>query len=446
MQSLLSMALSLVMGLGGALGLLWLSSCTEKKTFSFLSFLCLLPNFLPPLFVIILSSGLIPFLPHGLWGLVFFHSFINVGLVSLIVYTWILQQALPWWQFSMVAGVSPLRFIIFILLPNLRFHFLSLSFFLLVLYMLSFSIPALIGGSIYGGIEVFIYEKIVTTGNWSQVVPYALGLFVLTLLGSRWLGIDTNMQKWNPPEAALGFKKIAKPWCAFFALGPGVFLMVAVAKNFWSLVLNPDLTFFNLLSLRASLQVSLLTALMTLLVASLLSYSFVKPEWSRWLLAWTHPGWVIMGFSLLLLGPESPFWSLLKNALGLSLLFLPYLYRLTIHRELQELRGQVMVAQIFPVSWFKIYWFVILPAIFPSICAVAILAGWWALGDFALSEILLAPVGVQTLAMEMKNALSTYDQAQALALLTSLWIPGVVLILIFQGMSYVSCRRISSLF
>ena len=85
-QALLSTFLTLFFGTLGAFGLLSRHSGKQAPGLSrFIIFLLLTPCLLPALFVILLAFKATGFLPTGLWGVVWFHCLMNVGLSSLLL-------------------------------------------------------------------------------------------------------------------------------------------------------------------------------------------------------------------------------------------------------------------------------------------------------------------------------------------------------------------------
>src|SRR5688572_10669762 len=78
LQSSLSAVGSLLLGTWTALGLLILSPAWRKKG----EILCLFPNFLPPVFTLLVLLQWIDPYPVGIVGVAFAHAIINFGLVA----------------------------------------------------------------------------------------------------------------------------------------------------------------------------------------------------------------------------------------------------------------------------------------------------------------------------------------------------------------------------
>ncbi len=443
LQAGLSTFFTLVLGFLGALGFLKLRGMIKPTHFDWVSLFAIVPSFLPVIIIIVLFSDLFGFLPTGLWGVVFFHTMMNVGLVSLLIEKLIFNTTSDWYKLSLVSGVHPTRFILKGLLPELRTEWMSLGFYLMVLYFFSFSVPLIVGGTTYGGIEVYIYEKIIFSGDWGSILPYVLSLSILLFLASRLMKNTPHFEKQKNQDATLWMTSLGSFTLLICALTPSLLLFLILFKNFFiftSLSVLKD----SLPAMRVSLIIGLLTGFFMLIWLSMVSFCFLSTKKSQILLSWMNPGWVVVGFSLLLMGGEGRVVSLFKTSLGLSLLFFPYLYRLSMDRHLKSLSSQILVAETFPVPWNRIFLKIIWPQMIPHICLLSALAGLWALGDFALAEILLSSSQTPSLALEMKDLMTSYRLNSALALVLPLLFPAVFVFLVFQGLSYVSGRKISS--
>ena len=72
-QSIVSTLLTLVLGFVGAVGLLGLKERVPAQSFHFCCIALVVPCFLPPIIVVLLSSSFLGWLPTGLFGVVLFH-------------------------------------------------------------------------------------------------------------------------------------------------------------------------------------------------------------------------------------------------------------------------------------------------------------------------------------------------------------------------------------
>lgn len=439
-QSILSTVITLAGGLAGAFGLLSYSVRWRPTTFRALTLFIAAPSFFPPLIVVLLGSFSFGFLPMGLWGVVFFHTLMNIGLVAVLLFQTLRDKSQNFLREALVWGVAPRYFIVCGLLPEIRHDLKVIFYYLMVLYFFSFSIPMLVGGPLYGGIEVFIYEKIMHFGEWGEAILYSLGLFVLLALASRLVGKATAVD--GPPGY---LNRTTLQWLGIrplisLALIPSVYLFIVL--------LIATFQFFtafsaeNIASLvHGTLIIGLSTGLLLFVLFSLLSFSFLEKHFSRFLLAMISPGWVIVAFSLLLLGGQSDGWSLTKIAIALAILYLPYLFRLSFYQKIKDLSTQVRLAQTFPVSWTKIFLQIIWPQCLPTLCFLSGVGALWACGDFAVSGILMSSAQVNTLALEMKNLLTAYRVEQAILLFLPLLLTSLVVFMIFWGLGLASGKR-----
>ncbi len=441
-QSLGSTVLTLVLGGLGAIGLLGVSSFCRRTPFQIFQFTLVLPGFFPPLLVVTLTVRVLGFLPTGLWSVIFFHVLMNIGLVSVFFFQLIKDRAGGWIEVAQVAAVPRGRFILQGLLRELRFEIQAMAFYLFILYFFSFSIPFLVGGSLYGGIEVFLYEKVVMFGEWGQAAVYSLLLFGFLFLISLFLKEQTNLSIENSHQTSRSFSYLGWPVLASVGVFPLIFLC-------FGLLLSLPYLFLADLSeqwpaIRGTLMVGLGVGFFCFISLSILTYSFLRHPWSKILLAFVHPGWVVVGFAFLLLPGQSTAVSFLKIIAALTILYVPFLYRLSFHERLKDLQAQVQVTANFSVCWKRIFLVILFPQILPTVCFLSGLAGLWACGDFAITGFFIETAEVQTLAFQMKELLSHYRSEQAVQFLWPLLLCGAVVFFVFQGLSYVSRPKINS--
>lgn len=443
LQAVLSTFLTLGLALLGAWGLLSLQTRWLGRRRVGLHSLFILPSFLPPILCVTLSSGALGFLPRGLWGVVFFHCLMNVGLATLLVatlYKRVLPQALRDCQ---VFGIPPWRAWWQALFPQLKMGLFVLASYFFVLYFLSFSIPLLVGGALYGGIEVFIYEKILYEGEWAQAYMYVLLFSLALFLLSQWLPSPAFWQHDSVELSSSLLKGYEHRAWMFLTLVPSFFFILTIL---WVLMKSPLAGWEGLAwsSVRASLLMSLFTGLCVFVLLSLVSLSFLSRRFIQVLMSLVSPSWVLVGFSFLLMGFDGQGGDFVKLALALTIVYTPYLFRLSFASRLLELREQVQLASTFPVSWWHIFIKVIYPQLIHGICFLSGLAALWACGDFAMSEILLGGHNSSTLALDIKNLLDNYQMESALALLFPLLLTSFAVFFLFQGLAYVCCRNFPS--
>ena len=441
-QSLLSTLVTLVLGLLTGLGLIEWTLRLSPVRFSFLQFLILLPCFLPPIILVTLITYSLGFLPTGLMGVVFFHALMNTGLMALVFYSFLKTHAPSWIRFAQVAQVSPRRFIFKGLLIELSWHGLLWGFYLFILYFFSFSIPFLVGGTGYGGVEVFIYEKILFLGHWGEAIQYSLLLFVCLLLVSSLLGreeLKTNPSlRGGEKDHLLGFLKF--PFFSLFPLLPLFLILMGLGLS-----LGKMEGVFSLIShweeIRGTLVVGLSVGGLVFLWLTLISFAYPLEQGASFLLAFVHPGWVLVGFAFLLMGGRGAGMELLKLSFSLSLIYTPFLYRLHFHEKLKALEGQVQIASSFTCPWWKVFSQILWPQCLSPMAFLSGVAGLWSCGDFALTSLLVQSPGVSTLALKMQNLLGNYRLEQALGLLWPLLLCSALVFFSFKGVTHVHGRK-----
>ncbi|MEM7645771.1 MAG: ABC transporter permease subunit [Pseudomonadota bacterium] len=441
-QSFFSLLLSLFFGFLGSLGLLWTQSKLHGRWSQFLDFAILCPSFLPPLVVVLLSAVSLGFLPVGLWGIVFFHTLMNVGLVSVFFYDIFQQKIHGLVEESMVMGVGSWKTIVKGLLPSLLPDILSVGFFLFVLFFFSFSIPLLVGGAYYGGPEVFIYEKILYGGQWAQALQYSLLFFLLLIVVARFMNLRQFQSTAPRPVSKLIINFFGARYfflIPFLPLGLlAVGFLLQFAKIDRSLLSGGLLT-----AARETLLFGLLTGGGLFVLMLVVSFCFVSQRKSRFLLAMVHPGWVLVAFAFLLMPGQGGFLEILKICLALSILYFPFLYRMSLHRSLEDLRNQIGVARSFPAPWHAVVFHIIWPQVFPTICFMASIAAVWACGDFGVVGVVSASGEVSGLAVEMQSLMANYRLGEAMSLLPPLLALSLIVFSIFQGISIVGRRELS---
>ena len=441
-QSVFSTIFTLFFGTIGAFGLLAQKKKLSFHSFRVLIFLTLLPCLFPSLFVILLTCRAVGFLPMGLSGVVIFHCLMNVGLAAILLFKVIDAKAPFFYHLSVVSGVPTFKFIIRGLFPEIRSDFLTLGFYFMILYFFSFSIPLLVGGPHFGGVEVFIYEKIILLGQWNEALHYSILLFLLLYGLSLFVGpVDSSHPPFHGKNKHLMLSNHS--YLSHIGLIPTYLLLLGLIRSLLGGGLGNF--FFDWGdSVRGTLVMGLLTGVLVFVLLSAVSFSFLNKKFSRLLLILMNPGWVVVGFSFVLMGGRGSSLGFFKACVALSILYLPFLFRISFQQKLQDLVEQVKVSTLFPVSWFKIYKEVIWPQSLPLICFLSGLAALWACGDFALTGLVVNSHLVSTLALDVQAMINNYRLEQALTLLLPLLIVSSVVFFIFQGLSYATSRKILS--
>ena len=126
------------------------------------------------------------------------------------------------------------------------------------------------------------------------------------------------------------------------------------------------------------------------------------------------PSSILTGFALLILWRDVGLASLIKISIGLTLLFLPVLYRLSWDAKLSQLQGQIQTAETMGASRLLIFSRVMWPQLQPVAAKLCALAAFWAWGDFALSKM----VAERTLSVSLlvQSLMGSYRLSSATAL------------------------------
>ena len=450
-QAFLSSFFTLFFGALGAFGLIAQSSRLSQTRQAFVLFLALTPCLLPPLFVVLLSYRATQFLPLGLWGIVWFHCLMNVGLSSFLLFKIIEEKIFQFYPLSLVNAVSNSKFILRGLLPELRSYFLSLGSYFMILYFFSFSIPLLVGGSRFGGPEVFIYEKIIFLGQWTEALQNSLLLF-LSLFALSHFG--SNLFQFSNSSKTKGQRKLLStlghPLLIHVGLIPSYILLLGLILVLFtnileiSSILSMSSQFLE--SIKTTLALGLTTGLLVFILLSLVSFSFLNNQFSKLFLTFINPGWVVVGFSLLLMEGEGFSAKLIKSSVGLSILYIPFLFKLGLQQKLESLIEPVKISNLFSISWFKVYKELIFPESFFIICFLSGLVGLWACGDFALTGLMMNNGAFSTLALDIQNFVNNYRLEQAMGVLPLLIFVGFFVFFVFQGIFHVSRGKFLSSF
>ena len=292
LQAFLSSLVCLVGGLWGAMGLLWLRD-RHEKIHPLSSLLVLIPGFLPPLLVVVVVLNLWNQTPMGLMGVVFFHSLMNIGLASVLLERLMVTRSSQWSLWARVEGLTFSHFLFRGVLRNMLREFFSVFVFLFLIFITSFSIPFLIAGHAYGGVEVLLYEQIFLFGHWGQAGITALVFSLLLLfLG----GVSPKLDEVEGTVPRFPARHLLATKWGLIPLGlpvvmVGVGLLLAMgvpAESLMEGVSSPK--FKNTLLLGVG------TGLVILWLGSLLVYSFLGPKTSRYLFFFVPPGWMVVAF------------------------------------------------------------------------------------------------------------------------------------------------------
>lgn len=438
-QSFFSALLSILLGFIGALGIVRLA---QNKLRLLLEWICLIPNFVPPLFILLAVLNVLQPFPMGVWGIVLIHSFINIGLCAVILARAIENKAGGMIELGYIEGASRTRLFWAGVVPMLKSDIGRLFLFVFILSFASFSVPLIVGGGTGTTLEVLIYERIRLSADWGEAV-FIAALQSLFIFGLSLLVMKSRIQGANRriPALALGswlgiiFIGILNSFL-FYGYLKGVFAGFSNLATFSGMSQEILSAFLN------SVWVGLLVGLFSLL--GLLIFAFCWPlNWfEKFLNGYVAPSTALACFAFLVMGGSTVVVSYLKIPFVLFLLSITSLYRLGWSSHLESLRRQYVVAEAMGATHRETFKAVILPQLIDKVGLLAGIGAVWACGDFAVSRILAHRDF--TIGMLTETLMSTYRLNQAATLSTLLILASGVCFLVFWGGCRVLSKKLNS--
>ncbi len=436
-QAFLSSTLALVFGFWGALGLLSL----QNKYFSkwMIEVVILLPNVLPSLFLILAILKVINPFPFGVTGLVIAHVFLNIGPVAISLARILPNKLGQISELAWVEGAKSAQFWFYswkIILSDL----LSLWTYVFILCFTSFSIPMVLAGDKGTTLEVLIFEKIRLEQNWGQALGIAfLQIGILFLFAT----LPTKIS-FKKASSRHGFPYAKRSWGILPPLIISAILLYALTEGFLkgfselavAQLFNQELFFMALRSLIMGISVGLLV-LFFLQVILFCSPSFIL---RKFLISYVAPGSALTALAFWLIGDSHGLFGYAKLILSLSLISLPILYRLAWRQEVDGLQGQVQTAQTLGAKPLQIWQEITGPQGWQVACRLAGFASLWAIGDFAMSRILLYEK--PHLGLIIEGLTNSYRLAAATTLCWLMIIIGFISYAFFWGISHVRSRKL----
>jgi thiamine transport system permease protein len=440
-QAVGSGLLTLLMGIPGGLGLLWLQRKLSNRSYGIFEKFLMLPNILPSLFVVVACLGLLDPFPYGKSGIILIHTVMNVGLISVLFAALCRQKLENLGALALVEGASRWQFfrtgVLGYLGPDLFYLFL----FVFSMALVSLNVPLLVGGSTGTTLEVLIFENLVIENNWSEALNLS---FIQMLLLAVVSLLNRPMEEAHlARDRAALLRMVEAPWGLVF---PVVALLMVLGPPLWSLpngfrqltALNFD--FMQLLGPSFfSLALAMATGgfLVLLMMGACLGYQL--PRWRRFVLAYLTPGSILMGFAFFILRRWLTISIAVEVVIGLGLVFFPALLRLSLGATLQSLRGQMEVAQVLGASPFLIFQKVVAPQVMKPIATLGGIGSMWACGDFALSKVLSAEDF--HLALIVKGLASHYRLDAAQTLMFGLYLLALICFLFWWRLGDVLSRK-----
>ena len=409
-----------------------------------LEFFCLLPALLPPLVTVLsyinVSEWFFRF-PFS-WGTVLcVHVLMNTGLSAVFLSRLLNQQTKLFSTYSFLHGVTRWFLLKKLLFFELRKDIILLFVLVFSFCWTSFSVPLLVGSTSGQTIEVFIAEKLKSPTTWPEAMTLfaletaVLFIFFFFLYGKTRPKVEKtenpNQKLYLLPYWPFVFLPLFPAFLILLGLlGPAFFVF---QKSIWLdiwLIKGPII-----LAWAQSLLLGLGAGLTTFVWLCSIAFCLQDCFLGRFLLAYTGSSTAFMGFAFLLLGAESFIVTLLKWILGLSLLFLPAIYRLGGEVVLTRLRKQAEVAKIMGASSWLCFSRLIYPQCQKSFWFLSGVVSVWAIGDFAFSGIVAGDQG--HLALLIQDLFSSYRLELATLLTWLLIVNGTVC---FFGLNFIGRR------
>ena len=378
--------------------------------------------------------------PFSLSSVVLIHVLMDTGLAAVFfsrLFT-LLPEKLTYWAY--LHNISRWQFLKKILFYSCRTDLILIFILTFSFYFTSFSVPLLVGGTSGRTLEVLIAEKLNNPNDW----PIALSLFavqtVFLFIFFLWL-----YKKKSPSAQSTQSHKVfplSEPALTVFAVTPSILLLaglidsqifLAVFKN-WA-VIDSAVFYASLHTMALGLLTGVFVLIGLTVTAFCLKHFFLR----NFLTAYTGSSTAFMAFVFLLVEGEGVLMTQIKWALGLSLLFLPALYKLMGEMIINRLEKQVKTAELMGAGPIKIFSNIVWPQCAPQFLFLAGISAFWASGDFAYSG--LVSFEEQHLAMLIKDIFSSYRFDLAVGLNWLLMILGGLCFSLFAGVGFVFYKK-----
>lgn len=440
-QALLSSVCSMLLGVWAAFGILNFPSGKSRLRLG-LEVLCLVPNFLPPLFILLSILNIVDPFPMGILGIALVHTVMNFGLVAVLFTSIIESKVGGVAELSYVEGASRFQFITKGLLPMLKKDLWLLGLFIFVVCFGSFSVPLIVGGGKGTTIEVLIYEKIRLSSDWGSAVFLAaiqsIFIFSLSLIVSRGKG-----------SLATRYANLS-----LLRMRSGIAIIVAISLMYLTGYGQGLIAGFGMMSTLYEYQSALIWSFLGSIVIGmfvgvlcyvglmLIAYCWPKPWFEKFLNGYVAPSTSLACFCLLILTPNESFYPFIKIPVALVLLSLNGLFRMGWDSELRSLESQLNVAYAMGASANQIFKEIMFPQISPRAGILAGIGAVWACGDFAVSRILAHRD--LSIAMMTETLMSSYRLNQATVLSLLIVVAGFICFALCVGGSRVLRRKLTS--
>jgi len=435
LQAGASAAASVIAGVLGGCGLLWLAPRLPGALRRLAEGVAILPNAAPVLLLLLAVMRLFP-VARGFPGIIFVHVLLNAGLIAVAFAHLVASKISAMAELAFVEGASGWRFFRRVSLPVLGADLAQLFLFVFAVCFASFAVPLTLGGSQASSVEVLIYQKIRISADWSQAVGLAVLQMLVVLSLSWWLR--------RGESAPLAFRPVRTPlleWAPGLALvfGPAAILVLGMleglAPGLRQLDALPELQQEFPRLLAGSVVVGVMSGL--IVVSGLLAFAFARPSGrlQRFFSGYAAPSSVLVGFAILLTWRAPGVATYFKIPLGIAWVAIPSFYRFQWSAVLASLEGQITVASTLGAGDGLIFRRLVFPQVIAPAARLGGIAALWAWGDFALSSVVAErPV---TLAMAAQALMNSYRLDGATVVVWAVLLGGLVTYGFFAGAAYV---------
>jgi len=439
LQAFFSATFSVLLGGWVALGLICFTDGFRRHLRMVLEVLCLLPNFLPPLFTLLSLLNFMDPFPMGIVGITIAHTIINFGLVAVMLANTIENKLGSLAELAYIEGASRRQFLREAAWPILKNDIFLLFLFVFAVCFGSFAIPLIVGGGKGTTLEVLIYEKIRLSSNWSEAVVLAAlqsaFIFTVSFFAKRGGAVSSsrvvNLRVLRS-YSGVGILLLIMLF-GFLGYVQGVVEGIHQMSAFYELQSPLIWNFFG------SVVMGTLVGLLSFGSLLVIAYCWPKLWFEKFLAGYVAPSTALCCFAFLILGTNESFWPFIKIPLAFNLLCLASLYRMGWDGVLRGLEGQISVARTLGANSNQIFKDVLLPQISKRAALFAGVAAVWACGDYSVSRILAHRD--MTLAMMTETLMSSYRLGLATLLSLSLVVCGVICFFIMMGVGNVFSRK-----
>lgn len=406
--------------------------------------LLIIPQILPALYSILIAFSVLNPFPMGTIGIVILFVLIDLGFATLMTFSATTEKLGHMSVIGEVYSLGKLKFLQKVYFPLLK-QDLIVNFFIIFIFCLSsFSIPLIVGGGRGTNLEVLIYEKIFVEQNWSAAFSLcafqSLAIFFLSFF------LLKNKQKDSEPFVAGNYLKSYIGLAAIVGY-LGLYLggyFIGLFKSFayvsfasmyvWDLY---DAAVFTGKALAVYLAVNFILLWLWL-------WDFLNNKKFNLATNLISVSTVLVGFTLYLAFPVTREYDLIKMTLAMSILFFPSLFKLFLQKPIEDLRQQILVAEVYGVSKPQI----IIEIIFRQISKQMLL--WisflivWFISEYAVLKSL--GVQTQTLGLVTEGFLSSYRLPLAYLMsffILIYWVGALAVVSLILRVSYVAYKKLT---